>query len=36
VWLGLQADYDLGRAERRHGREIKRTVRRPKAELAGA
>ena len=36
VWLGLQADYDLGRAERRHGREIKRTVRPPKADFAGA
>ncbi len=27
VWLRLQADYDLAVAERRHGEEIKRTVR---------
>ena len=27
VWLRLQADYDLAVAERRHGKEIKRTVR---------
>ncbi|MDA1088839.1 MAG: HigA family addiction module antitoxin [Proteobacteria bacterium] len=26
VWLSLQADYDLAEAERKHGREIKRTV----------
>ena len=27
VWLRLQADYDLALAERKHGEEIKRTVR---------
>lgn len=27
VWLRLQADYDLALAERKHGKEIKRTVR---------
>lgn len=27
VWLRLQADYDLAVAERKHGTEIKRTVR---------
>jgi addiction module HigA family antidote len=27
VWLRLQADYDLAVAERKHGEEIKRTVR---------
>lgn len=27
VWLRLQADYDLAVAERKHGKEIKRTVR---------
>jgi addiction module HigA family antidote len=27
VWLQLQADYDLAIAERKHGKEIKRTVR---------
>ncbi|MCZ6523208.1 MAG: HigA family addiction module antitoxin, partial [Alphaproteobacteria bacterium] len=27
VWLRLQADYDLAVSERRHGEEIKRTVR---------
>ena len=27
VWLKLQADYDLAVAERKHGKEIKRTVR---------
>ena len=27
VWLGLQADYDLGVAEARHGEEIARRVR---------
>ena len=27
VWLRLQADYDLTVAERKHGEEIKRTVR---------
>ncbi len=27
VWLRLQADYDLAAAERKHGAEIRRTVR---------
>ncbi len=27
VWLRLQADYDLAVAQRKHGKEIKRTVR---------
>ncbi len=27
VWLRLQADYDLAVADRKHGKEIKRTVR---------
>ncbi len=27
VWLRLQADHDLAVAERKHGKEIKRTVR---------
>ncbi len=29
VWLGLQTDYDLARAEKEHSREIKRTVSAP-------
>lgn len=35
VWLGLQADYDLARAEKEHAREIKRTVSAPTKTAAG-
>jgi len=34
VWLNLQADYDLARAEKKHGREIKRTVSKPAGRAA--
>lgn len=34
VWLGLQADYDLARAEKEHSREIKRTVSTPAKNVA--
>ncbi len=34
MWLGLQADYDLARGEKEHGREIKRTVSTPAKNVA--
>ena len=36
VWLGLQADYDLSQAERKHGPEIRRTVHPPRAAAVAA
>jgi len=34
VWLGLQMDFDLAKAEKERGREIRRTVRRAGAGAA--